>query len=498
MFNEHIRVVLFSQQKKDGSHPVKIRITEKRKSTYINLGFSLFPHKKDWDEIKQKVKSSNPNYKLYNKIIEGELDKLINIPIEEILATPKNSRLNISIGDILKERIEFERSSNHISTEKKINTALQHLKGGKLDQIKFIDFNIAIIKKYQSYLHSVGGIQETSMGSYHRVIRSTLKKYAVENEILHKEWSDPYLLFNTSRNYKLKFALKGRHVIRLEDYIAFHPTKTGAEFISACMFIFSIYSCGMRYGDVFKLKWSNIKDKVLRYETEKNNREIPVRLNPKLTNVLKYFTPLNEYYKDPTNCPTEVINSINTWFPKIHNLIIIEEEYINFRKHHVPKSSEFLDQLFSEHNIDNVQFSDFDEDAKKELELIYKTRDEYILSFILTYSERTKGAMFPYFNNEETNFRKIVHRKESANAVVNKAIKQVAIKCDIPTIAFHEARHTFAYHARKTGFDLFQISRALGHSSLTITQNYLSTFDNEEVMDKNDLLVDWLNDHYVI
>jgi integrase len=336
------------------------------------------------------------------------------------------------------------------------------------------------------------------MGSYHRVIRSTLKKYAKENEISYKEWSDPYLLFSTSRNYKLKFALKGSHVINLEDYITFHPSKTGQEFISACMFVFSIYSCGMRFGDVFKLKWSNVKDKVLRYETEKNNRQIPIRLNPKLTNILKYFTPLQEYYKDPINCPADVINSIEIWFPKIHNLIKIEEEYIEFRKQHVPKNNNFLTQLFKDHNLGDVVFSNFDDEAKNELELIYKTRDEYILSFILKYSEKSEGAMFPYYNNEETNFRKIVHRKESSNAIVNKALKHVAFKCCIPKIGFHEARHTFAYHARKTGFDLFQLSRALGHSSLTITQNYLNTFDNEEVMDKNDLLIDGLNDHYVI
>jgi integrase len=498
MFNEHIKVVLFSQSKNDGSHPVKIRITERRKSRYINLGFSLFPHKRDWDEIKQKVKSNNPNYKLYNKIIEDELAKLTRVPIEEIMASKTNSKINTPIGDILKERIEFEKSNNHISTEKKTNTALQHLKGGKLDHIKFIDFNISTIKKFQSYLHSVGGIQESSMGSYHRVIRSTLKKHAKENEISHKEWSDPYLLFSTSRNYKLKFALKGRHVIQLEDYITFHPTKTGVEFISACMFVFSVYSCGMRYGDVFKLKWSNIKDKVLRYETEKNNRQIPIRLNPKLTNVLKYFTPLNEYYKNPNNCPSEVIQSIETWFPKIQNLIKIEEEYLEFRTRHKPIENELIDELFGEHITENVQFSNFDENAKKELELIYKTRDEYVLSFILTYADRTTDSMFPFFNNLETNFRKIVHRKESSNAAVNRALKIVAKDCKIPKIGFHEARHTFAYHARKTGFDLFQLSRALGHSSLTITQNYLNTFDNEEVMDKNDLLVEGLNDHYII
>jgi integrase len=72
------------------------------------------------------------------------------------------------------------------------------------------------------------------------------------------------------------------------------------------------------------------------------------------------------------------------------------------------------------------------------------------------------------------------------------------ILLEINEFSFHEARHTFSYHARRNGFDMFLLSKSLGHSSISVTQNYLNDFDNEEIMDKNEILIDGLNSYYLI
>lgn len=41
----------------------------------------------------------------------------------------------------------------------------------------------------------------------------------------------------------------------------------------------------------------------------------------------------------------------------------------------------------------------------------------------------------------------------------------------------HIARHSFANIARQKKANVYDISKALGHSSLKITENYLSKFD---------------------
>ena len=51
-------------------------------------------------------------------------------------------------------------------------------------------------------------------------------------------------------------------------------------------------------------------------------------------------------------------------------------------------------------------------------------------------------------------------------------------------ISFHVSRHSFANYANKKGMDLYSISKALAHSDLKTTQQYLDSFD-EEKLDKS-------------
>ncbi len=72
----------------------------------------------------------------------------------------------------------------------------------------------------------------------------------------------------------------------------------------------------------------------------------------------------------------------------------------------------------------------------------------------------------------------------SQNALANKSLKRLAKKAatkDNPMpdkLSFHIARHSFADLARKAGWDVYAISKALGHSGLNITEHYLAGFDS--------------------
>ncbi|HLR36858.1 MAG TPA: tyrosine-type recombinase/integrase, partial [Chitinophagaceae bacterium] len=49
-------------------------------------------------------------------------------------------------------------------------------------------------------------------------------------------------------------------------------------------------------------------------------------------------------------------------------------------------------------------------------------------------------------------------------------------------VTTHIARHSFANFARKKGMSLYSISKALAHSNLKTTEQYLNSFD-EEMLD---------------
>ena len=73
-------------------------------------------------------------------------------------------------------------------------------------------------------------------------------------------------------------------------------------------------------------------------------------------------------------------------------------------------------------------------------------------------------------------------RISSANVQVNNRLKTVAELAEVrepKDVSFHVSRHSFADYARKCSSDLYAVSKALGHSSLQVTETYLSSFDRD-------------------
>lgn len=75
------------------------------------------------------------------------------------------------------------------------------------------------------------------------------------------------------------------------------------------------------------------------------------------------------------------------------------------------------------------------------------------------------------------------------NALVNKYLCQLAERADVKgKLSFHVARHSFADLARRNGWDVYAISKALKHSGLAVTERYLADFDALLVDSKMDEL----------
>lgn len=75
----------------------------------------------------------------------------------------------------------------------------------------------------------------------------------------------------------------------------------------------------------------------------------------------------------------------------------------------------------------------------------------------------------------------------SATSQLNNKLKVISKRLELPKpITFHTARHSFADKARRSmkGSDkitLYDIKNALGHSSITTTEKYMSKFDEESL-----------------
>ncbi len=77
--------------------------------------------------------------------------------------------------------------------------------------------------------------------------------------------------------------------------------------------------------------------------------------------------------------------------------------------------------------------------------------------------------------------RKARSRIQPMNALARANMRRIADRERVPYVGFHGARHSFADVLRQNGASVYTISKALGHSSIAVTEAYLSAFDRADV-----------------
>jgi integrase len=77
---------------------------------------------------------------------------------------------------------------------------------------------------------------------------------------------------------------------------------------------------------------------------------------------------------------------------------------------------------------------------------------------------------------------------------INKNIKSIAIKVGInKNVTTYYARHSFATILKRSGADISMISDLLGHSSMSVTESYLDSFEKEQIQEKTNVLTSSFN-----
>lgn len=111
-----------------------------------------------------------------------------------------------------------------------------------------------------------------------------------------------------------------------------------------------------------------------------------------------------------------------------------------------------------------------------------------------TIDRSPESFIFPFFNSQKDYSENSFLKKEvsAKNALLNKYLKMISEKAGInKPLSMHTARHTFADVGRKKTKDVYAISKALGHTSIRVTQAYLSSFDTETVDNALDTIFDF-------
>ena len=103
-----------------------------------------------------------------------------------------------------------------------------------------------------------------------------------------------------------------------------------------------------------------------------------------------------------------------------------------------------------------------------------------ILAHYLAEDKDTEAFVFPMLDGYDLSTpRKRYNARSSQNTLVNKYLKKIAEMAGIDKpLSTHIARHSFADLARSAGWSIYDISKALRHASVEMTQRYLKAFDS--------------------
>jgi integrase len=285
-----------SNERKDGTSPIVIRVIQARKSQYVSLGIFIKPD--DWNKKEGRVKKSYPNAAHINSLILKKLNELDSALIqaeyqdkditiaqaEKIVARKKQK---VTFFDFAEEFIADKYTAGRINVANSLKANIGNIRKFQNDQdIYFTDITPALLEKLQIYLKATKGVSTRTIMNHLLIIRTLFNK-AIRDGIVDAK----YYPFGKG---KAKIKLPESHKIGLEEeeikrIISLDLSQTPGKFHARNAWLFSFYFAGMRISDVLKTKWSDIQEGRLHYRMGKNEKVLSIAVPQQITEILKHY-----------------------------------------------------------------------------------------------------------------------------------------------------------------------------------------------------------------
>jgi integrase/recombinase XerD len=302
-----VKVILRKHnQKADGRYPIAIRVTVNRKSKFT---FIDWIKEKDWDANNSKVKSSHPNSKRLNNLIQKKI-----VEADDMILEAESLKKNYTSGEI-KEGIKsnssktsfFKMANEHISNLSAIgkhNRASSEQ--GMLNNLSvmlnksdilFHQIDESFLNKLKVFLIGSKGVSERAVVNHYVFIRTIFNR-AISNNLVDAK----YYPFGKGR-VKIKYPESVKIGLDEEEIRAIEEMalKQGSpQWHTRNVFLFSFYLAGVRISDVLHMKWNDITDDRLSYKMGKNNKVVSLKMPKKAIEIINH-------YKDQAEKETDLI-----------------------------------------------------------------------------------------------------------------------------------------------------------------------------------------------
>ena len=293
---------LKNQKRKNGELPVYLRITKDRKHKYMSTGIAVL--EKYWNPDKEEVRRNHPNHKTLNEILQAKVRQAEHAQndllqsgkesakaIQQKLKAGKNTDF-FSLADEWYDELVAEGKYHQFKSLKVVLKKLEEFEGERYLPLNSID--TAYLDRLEKFIKINYKNKANTVHKNFKIIRKVIK-IAIKSGLINE---NPFLLFEgakpTKSNNKVKLSIKQIWAIEKLEL------KPGTNIWHARnAFLFSFYSGGIRFGDICRLRWENVKNGRLSYRMHKNDKPFSTALNDNQKEILSLYSGEDEDYIFP-------------------------------------------------------------------------------------------------------------------------------------------------------------------------------------------------------
>lgn len=444
-----------------------------RKSLNIDVPY------KNWDKLRNRVKSNHPEFKRINNTIEERV-KAFEIENENI---PNGDDSQCALA-YMKKRIpnsgltiasvrKYEEILRNFEAVIFYEFKLQSLPFKMLRDISFIRLLKSEIRKSRKEHNKF----KTNKGllTYMTVFGKYVEDWNSNSGTQFPINIRPFTTEIGKDPKKIATTLSHDELMKLIDYTPTGYMNGQPQLLSKNIFLFQYHTGGIRIQDALTLTNKEIVNEGFQINIKKTKEvelfpfciEQVECLKPYYTSEYKLAVEtikLGELHLSPSNIL--VLNKIGG-VENINNIDILEfQKVVNDIKQQSIQRRELLE-------ITNSLI---------EIEELFKV--ELTKHFFSLIRKRPQSFLFPrldwnlfcdaYSKNGNRDFNKLhedlIHKAEAGH---NSNLKRISECIDIPKMTGHTPRHTLANHLLEEGYSEEEIQKVLVHSSINTTKHYL-------------------------
>lgn len=450
---------------------VNIRITYNRKSKYISTKISIL--ERYWNPKKKEVRSSHPDSEQINQKIQEEIDKLkIDKDIKDTDKIVKRNK--VSFVSYFEEYLNRLTKLGKLGTFKKYNTTIQHLKAflktENKNDLPFSDIDYNFIERFEDYL-KVNRLKSNTRNGYLKCCQM-LFNLALKEKIF-RTYENPFLSFS----FKREKVEKRRLSLGQIQYLILQDLEFGSlTYDTRMRFLVQIYGQGLRVSDLFTLRFKNInfdsylsRINFVQYKTGKSHS---IQLSLDLTKHIFYFVD-KELYRDQYETRMYPVKYDGQEFQL--TLPNLEQKLKEIRTVSLKEGNSKWEKFGQ--RIYDILGSLYEEQLKIIQKYSLKNPNKFIVPWLNEkYYEKVD------FNDNTLLTKQQYNHLQSRITIYNRNLKRLEEHTGTSIrITSHTPRHTYTNLLLSVNTDVYSISKSLGHSNLSITENYLNDFDKDKV-----------------